>query len=153
MIELALLFALAGQAAPAPKAPAAKAAAEKPAPAKKETAPMEWKGQYGGPDESGHRLISDKRGWEALWRVIGKDMPALDTNAYAAVAVFLGEKPTGGWTAVFAEPKLKDGDTVIEYTVRSPKGFTTQAFTSPYVVRAFKKPAKGKIVVIQVREE
>jgi hypothetical protein len=153
MIKLALLFALAGHAAPAPKAPAAKAAAEKPAPAPKEKAPMEWKGQNGGSNEAGHRLITDARGWEALWRVIGRPMPALDMGAHTAVAVFIGEKPTGGWSAVFTEPKEKDGDTVVMYTVRAPKGFTTQAFTSPYVVRAFKKPAKGKIVVIEAKEE
>lgn len=153
MIKIALLVVLAAHAAPAPKPPAAKAATEKSTPAPKEKAPMEWKGQNGGSKEAGHRLINDARGWEALWRVIGKPMPPLDFNAHAAVAVFLGERPTGGWSAEFAEPKLKDGDTVVVYTVRSPKGFTTQAFTSPYVVRAFKKPAKGKLLIIEAQEE
>ncbi|MDX6768171.1 MAG: protease complex subunit PrcB family protein [Elusimicrobiota bacterium] len=154
MIELALIFALASHAAPAPKKPAPKAEAKAAAaPAAKEKKPMEWKGQYGGPGEAGHRLITDARGWEALWRVLGKDAPSLDFKTHAAVAVFIGEKPTGGWTATFEEPKVKDGDTLITYTVLSPKGFTTQAFTQPYIVRALPKPAKGRIVVIEAKEE
>lgn len=138
MIKLALLLALSASAA---------------APAKEKKPVMEWKGQNGGPSQPGHKLVTDAKGWEALWRVIGQDAPALNLKTHAAVAVFIGEKPTGGWTAVFEEPKLKDGDLLVVYTVRAPKGFTTQAFTAPYIVRAFPKPAKGKIQVMEAKAE
>lgn len=143
--------------APAAKEPAKVGPAE-PEPKKdeaprKELPKMEWKGQYGGAPEAGHRLITDQKGWEALWRVLGKDAPALDMKAYNAVAVFIGEKPTGGWTAVFDEPREKDGDTLVAYRVKAPKGFTTQAFTQPYLVRAFPKPASGKMLVMQAASE
>lgn len=151
-------------AAEAPASPDSAMAAkpEKPAEAKpepkkegpaKELPKMEWKGQYGGAPEAGHRLITDQKGWEALWRVLGKDAPALDFKSYNAVAVFIGEKPTGGWTAVFDEPREKDGDTLVSYRVKAPKGFTTQAFTQPYLVRAFPKPAAGKMLVMQAASE
>lgn len=120
---------------------------------KKETPKMEWKGQYGGMPESGHRLITDRKGWDALWRVLGKDAPALDFAAHNAVAVFLGEKPTGGWTASFEEPREKDGDTLVTYRVNAPKGFVTQAFTQPYVIRVFPKPASGKMLVMEAKPE
>lgn len=155
MISLALVLALAASAAPAP-APMekkAKAATEAPAPAKKETPKMEWKGQYGGAPEAGHRLITDKKGWDALWRVLGKEAPALDLKAYNAVAVFIGEKPTGGWTATFDEPREKDGDVLVAYRVHAPKGFTTQAFSQPYLVKAFPKPKGGKMLVMEAKPE
>jgi hypothetical protein len=131
----------------------AKPEAKKEEAPKKELPKMEWKGQYGGAPESGHRVITDQKGWEALWRVLGKDAPALDFKTHNAVAVFIGEKPTGGWTAVFDEPREKDGDTLVSYRIKQPKGFTTQAFTQPYLVRAFPKPAGGKLLVMQAASE
>lgn len=175
MIKLALVLVVAVCASAAERKPvkrpargvkaAVEAPAAKDAPAKpedKEKTPakpatelpkMEWKGQYGGAPEAGHRLITDRKGWEALWRVLGKDAPALDFKSFNAVAVFIGEKPTGGWTAVFDEPREKDGDTLVSYRVKAPKGFTTQAFTQPYLVRAFPKPAAGKMLVMQAASE
>lgn len=136
MIKLALLFALAAHAAPA-----------------KEKKVMEWKSQHGAPVTASHQLVTDAKGWEALWRVLRKDAPALDFKTHAAVAVFVGERPTGGWTVNFRKPRIKDGDTLIVYSIDAPKGFSTQAFTSSYVVRAVAKPAKGRIVVMETRSE
>lgn len=153
MINVVLAAALAAYAAPPSKTPPSKDASRKIVAPQETAKPMEWKGQNGGSDEPGHRLINDARGWEALWRVIGKDKPSLDFKTHVAVAVFLGQKPTGGWSVAFAEPVEKDGDTMVAYTAKAPKGFTTQAFTSPYVVRAVKRPLKGKVVVLEAREE
>ena len=148
MIELALLFALGVQAAPKAPAKAAAVKAEKP-----QEKVMEWKSQHGGPRTPSHQLISDVKGWEALWRGLGKAAPALDFKTHSAVVVFLGERPTGGWSANFREPKIKDGDVMLVYTIDAPKGFVTQAFTAPYLVRAFPKPAKGKLVVMETQSE
>lgn len=137
MIKLALMLALG----------AAHGATAAPAP-KEKTMTLEWKGQNGGPAEPGHRVITDAKGWRALWRALGQDAPALDFKTYGAVAVFLGEKPTGGWSAAFEE-KPKDGDTWVLYTIRPPQGFATQAFTAPYAVRAVPRPAKGKILAME----
>lgn len=143
-ISLALLLAL---------VPAEGKAARQPAPAaEKEKKPMEWRGQSGGPREPGHRVIADKRGWEALWRgALGRDAPPLDFKTHAAVAVFAGERPTGGWSIVFEE-KPRGKDLLVLYTIRRPKGFTTQAFTAPWTVRAVKRP-KGKVLAAEAQEE
>ncbi len=152
MIELALVLALGAHAAPAPQTPApTKATAAKAGKASEK--PMEWKNQHGGPRAPSHQLISDVKGWEALWRGLGKDAPALDFKTHAAVAVFLGERPTGGWTVDFREPVVRDGDLRVVYSIEAPKGFSTQAFTAPYVVRAFAKPATGKLVVMETKSE
>lgn len=140
-------------AAPKKDEPASAAKPRMEEPSKKEAPKMEWKGQYGGAPETGHRLITDQKGWDALWRVLGKEAPALDLKAYNVVAVFIGEKPTGGWTATFEEPREKDGDTLVVYRVNAPKGFVTQAFTQPYAVKAFPKPKSGKMLVMEAKPE
>ena len=108
--------------------------------------PMEWKGQYGGPAEAGSEIVRDVKSWKSLWRLLGKNAPPLDLKKFIAVAVFPGERPTGGFTVEFAEPEMKGKDLVVRHRIKAPGGFATQAFTQPWAVRAFPRP-KGKAVV------
>ncbi|MDO8757513.1 MAG: protease complex subunit PrcB family protein, partial [Elusimicrobiota bacterium] len=64
--------------------------------AKKEK-PMEWKGGYGGPIDAGTEVAADEDAWTRLWLRLGSDAPPLDFNTHFAVAVFAGERPTGGY--------------------------------------------------------
>lgn len=160
MISALLLMSLAAHAADAPKTARekakAKAAAEAPpapaAPDEKEEGPeMQWGGQYGSQKLRGHRLITEQGGWEKLWRWMGQPAPPLDFAAYNAVAVFVGEKPTGGWSVTFEEPVQKEGDTVVSYRINPPRGFTTQAFSQAFAIKAFPKPAKGDMLVMEAK--
>ena len=108
--------------------------------------PMEWKGQFGGPAAAGSEVVRDIKGWKILWRLLGKDAPPFDFRKFIAVAVFPGERPTGGFTVEFAEPEMKGKDLVVRHRIKAPGGFATQAFTQPWAVRAFPRP-KGKAVV------
>jgi hypothetical protein len=122
-------------------APAAAAAVEK--------TPMtiqEWKGQYGGPGEAGSVVAADQGAWARAWKQVGRDAPTLDFEKFVGVIVFVGEKPTGGWTVVFDEPVSKGDDLVVSYHVPKPGGFTTQALAQPWKARAFPRP-KGRVVV------
>ena len=108
---------------------------------------MEWKGQYGGPAESGHQSALDAKAWTSLWKSLGKEEPAaLDFVKFVAVAAFVGEKATGGFTVEFLEPETKGDDLLVRYRIVAPAGLATQAFSSAWKVRAFQKP-KGKVVV------
>lgn len=134
-----------------------KTADEKPAPAPA-AAPVEttmtiqeWKGQMGGPAVRGHLIAADEAAWKGVWRELGKDAPALDFSKYAAVAVYVGERPTGGFTAVFDEPVAQGDDLLVRYRIAKPTGFVTQAFAYPWKVRAFPKP-KGRLVVEYVSQ-
>lgn len=123
----------------------AKSRAKRGVAAAEEKAVMEWKGN-GGPASPGHQVIEDAESWAALWRRLNRPAPALDFKTHAAVAVFLGEKPTGGWSAQFSESKAKNGDLIVSYRAPAPQGFVTQAFTTPWSVKAFAKP-KGRVKV------
>ncbi len=125
-------------------------AARKPAASKtaetKMTTTMEWKSQNGGPMEAGAEVAADQAAWERVWMRLGQDAPALDFKRFVGVVVFVGEKPTGGYTAVFDEPAVKGDDLIVRYRVPKPSGFTTQAFTRAWKARAFPRP-KGRLIL------
>ncbi len=119
--------------------------------AKKAEKPMEWKGQYGGPIDAGTEVATDAAGWTRLWLQLGSDAPPLDFKKYFAVAVFAGERPTGGYTVEFLEPAPKGKDVIVRYRIKEPTGFSTQAIAQPWKVRAFER-VKGKVFVEALAE-
>lgn len=119
---------------------------------KKAEKPMEWKGQYGGPIDPGHEVAADADAWTRLWLQLGSDAPPLDFKTYFAVAVFAGEKPTGGFTVEFLDPVRKGPDVTVRYRIKAPGGFATQAIAQPWKVRAFER-VKGKVFVEQAPSE
>jgi protease stability complex PrcB-like protein len=133
---LAAVLIGAAACAPTPRAPT-------------EKRPMiiqEWKGQNDGPAEAGALVATDQASWERAWRQVGKDAPPLDFSNFVGAMVFVGQKPTGGWTVVFDEPVARGDDAVVRYHVPKPGGFTTQAFTQPWKARAFPRP-KGRLIL------
>jgi hypothetical protein len=112
---------------------------------------MEWKGQYGGPQDAGHRVVTDAKAWEALWAGAGKPAPAVDFAKDAVVVVDAGQKPTGGWGIRFADGEAKGDDLLVRVEIVKPTGFATMAFTQPWAARAYPRP-KGEIVVEVVSE-
>lgn len=107
---------------------------------------QEWKGQNDGDPEPGAKVVADAETWARTWKGFGKDAPAVDFAKFVVVVVNIGEKPTGGYTAVFDEPVARGDDLLVRYRVPKPSGFVTQAFTHPWKARAFPRP-KGKVVV------
>ena len=118
---------------------------------KKAEKPMEWKGQYGGPIDSGTLVAVDAAAWTRLWLILGQEQPPLDFTKQFAVAVFAGERPTGGYTVEFLDPVPKGPDLIVRYRVNPPTGFSTQAVAQPWKVRAFAR-VKGKVYVEAAKE-
>ena len=123
-----------------------------PSHAKKAEKPMEWRGQYGGPIDPGTEVAADANAWMRLWLQVGQDAPKLDFKKYFAVAVFAGERPTGGYTVEFLEPLIKGSDVTVRYRVNAPTGFSTQAIAQPWRIRAFAR-VPGKVYVVQAPPE
>lgn len=103
----------------------------------KEERVMHWTGAFCGVEEPSHRLVETRAQWKALWKALGKAAPEADLEAHFAVAVFLGARPTGGFSVRFEEPRRSGKRLVVAYRVVPPSGMAFQALTQPYAVRLF----------------
>lgn len=82
----------------------------------------------------------DERAWQVLWQLIDLEAgpPGELPEGAMAVAVFLGQRPTGGYTAAFESVSLEeDGQVVARYLETAPPAgaIVSQALTAPYAVR------------------
>jgi hypothetical protein len=150
-IRLALLAApvvlsavLAAQTAAPPQAGAASDQKEIP----------QWRGQYGGYPEFTTRVLRGTEAWEGFWTQVRRDLPRrLDPATEMAVAVFIGERRTGGYLVqIISAGVEKDGFVVVyEEQAPGPDKFVTQAFTTPWVVAVV--PLSDRPVVFQAKQK
>lgn len=129
-----LLALLAACALAAPAAAAKKA--------KTETKPMEWKGQFGGPEKPGTKVIETEADWKSFWEAFGKPAPAADFKKSVAVVVYAGVRNSGGYSVKWTEPKDEGKRVVVRYSVAPPDGMAIMALTQPWAVRLIDKPSK-----------
>jgi len=109
---------------------------------KKEKNPMEWTGSFSPFENPEHVVVKTDAEWSALWKKIGKPAPAADFKRYFAVAVFMGTKPTGGYSLVW-EP----APGVIRYRVKKPSGMAIEALTQPYAIKLFEKSGTNEEMI------
>jgi hypothetical protein len=78
--------------------------------------------------------------WHALWRAHdgGRPVPAVDFSREMAVAVFMGSRPTGGYSVEIASASQRDGTLVVSYRELSPPrdAVTAQVLTAPFHIVA-----------------
>ncbi len=79
----------------------------------------------------------DERSWQILWQLVGQESPGSLPEGAMAVGVFLGQRPTGGFTVAFERVVLSEGQVVARYleTVPPTDAIVSQALTAPYAVR------------------
>ncbi|NNN05257.1 MAG: protease complex subunit PrcB family protein [Elusimicrobia bacterium] len=133
---LALALLAAASAACAHVRPAAEASVMK---------TQEWRGMRGGPQEPGTATATDAASWNAVWRRVGQEPPPLDLEKFVGVAVYLGQRPTGGWHTDIAAQQRGD-DLIVRWKIVKPMGFVTQVLTTPWDVQTFARP-KGKLIL------
>ena len=83
----------------------------------------------------------DERAWSVLWQLVDKDLRPGDLPEGAmAVGIFLGQRPSGGYTVAFESVSVVDGQVVARYleTAPPPGSIVTQGLTAPYAVRLVK---------------
>lgn len=109
-----------------------------PSPLGSPVAEGEWSGPYGGSNEEGSRTISDPDSWRALWAGLStQPPPAVDFKRDQVVAVFLGERPSGGYRVSIKEVLPTEAALVVRYAEMTPPPGRTPAAgaTSPYALR------------------
>ena len=106
------------------------------------------KGFRSGIRESLQTVARSQSDWEDLWRKHVSNQtnppppPAIDFTKDIVAAVFLGERPTGGYEIDIVSAEQSDGSLTISFEEKRPRpgGIQTQAFTQPFhIVRVANK--------------
>jgi hypothetical protein len=103
-------------------------------------------------------VLKDASAWETLWKKhtlpLGSPPPppAVDFSRDMVVAVFLGEKPSGGWGVRIAGVDIRGGDATVSYKVSAPRvdRITTTALTRPYHIKTLPR-RDGKVRFRKIR--
>jgi hypothetical protein len=96
-------------------------------------------------DEPRQAVVRTAAEWQALWKQHDRDSapPPIDFTQYTVAAVFLGSRPTTGFTAAITGVRTEGNRTVVEYLERQPPrdGFAAQVITSPFQIVRFARTA------------
>lgn len=121
----------------------------------------EWKGIHCGIRERKQVVIDDPREWLRLWQQVYRNifpapkLPPIDFAKNTVLAVFMGQKPTSGYSVRISEVTKVDGEVVVRVKEASPpKGaMVSQVITHPFhIIVVPKIEAKVKFVTEFVTE-
>lgn len=105
-------------------------------------------GTYSGKKDPIAQIITAKQDWEHIWKqhvsvlVPQPPVPEIDFETEVVVAIFAGEKKSGGYAIVIKKVSEELNDVVVRYklTEPQPNSFTIQVITQPYVMLKMSKP-------------
>ena len=126
LVLLVLVSVVAGCCGPAPL----------PAPPPVQIA-AQWSGAHSGADAPATLVIRNAGDWAALWARLGREAPRVfDPAREIGVAVFIGERRTGGYSVEWVGLRPTGDTLVIEYRERvpPPDAMLAQVITSPWAV-------------------
>lgn len=106
-----------------------------PGPAEELTITQLAKGQHSLQTEQQFEMITGQPQFRHLWsRFDAGAPPSLDFTRETAIAVFMGERPTGGYSIHVNAVTHGDGELLVDVVLQAPgpECMTTQAFTQPY---------------------
>lgn len=115
---------------------------------------MNWNGPFSSVSEPAVRIVKTDDEWQSLWRDIGAaEAPVADLQTYIGVAVFLGQRNTGGYSVKLLDSIVENGKVVVRYSESVPRGITFQALTYPYAVRLYPKTGADVTVEAEKKEQ
>jgi len=97
----------------------------------------QWSGLRSGVTVTSHRVLRDATAWNAFWQDVEMPAPrAFNPAREQAVAVFIGERRTGGYTVRVESAGPRAGRLVVTYREsRPPRGtLVAQEITSPWAL-------------------
>jgi hypothetical protein len=97
-----------------------------------------WSGDYGAGNE-GTRTVTDEAAWKALWRSLSAGpAPAVDFAKERLVAIFLGPRPTGGYSVEIVDIVTSPSRMIVRYREQVPPSGQTprEGATAPYAIKA-----------------
>jgi len=94
------------------------------------------KGDHSNMDDARQVSVKTEDAWKQLWQQHSPDRPkpAIDFSKEMVVGVFLGSRPTAGYTVEIASATVNTGTLVVRYRETAPgRGtMTAQVITSPF---------------------
>lgn len=104
----------------------------------------EWVGHYCGIKKAERSVIRDENTWRALWKRMGISAPVIDFKREMALAVFMGERRTGGYSIRILGYSIRKKRIIVKYQETAPPrgAMVTLALTQPHhIVLIEKSPA------------
>jgi PrcB C-terminal len=138
---------IACQAHQAPVGQAATRVASAAAGSKVKSVLREWGGTSSGVTERSQRVVRTQAEWERLWaqvhavQVPPPAAPKIDWSREMVLAVFMGERNSGGYRVAIRGVKPGEKEIVVEVEEAGPPpgAITTEALTQPYQLVVVKR--------------
>jgi hypothetical protein len=103
------------------------------------------RGELSGVAEARQVIVRDRMAWEALWKAHAPAQapPVVDFSTRDVAAVFLGTRPTGGYSVDIVGTRLDGQTLVVEYVERRPgsSDILAQVITTPFHIVSVAKHA------------
>jgi hypothetical protein len=124
------------------------------------SARQEWTGQFSGISEAVERVIETDAEWRAFWKRHVSNVnpapatPAVDFSQSQVIAVFAGEKPSGGYAVSLSGPENSSWEgrpsRVFHYRVRhpAPGSGAAAALTQPFAIRVVPR-FRGRTFIVR----
>ena len=110
-------------------------------------------GQISWVDSPRQTVARTPQEWAALWRSHAPDrpLPAIDFSKDMVVAIFLGSRPSAGYSVEITGVKEVNGAVVVQYHETAPRAdvVTAQVITDPFHIAVIPKRA-GDVVFERV---
>lgn len=98
------------------------------------------RGAQSGIDEARQAVVRTAAEWDTLWRAHAADRPrpSIDFAKEMVVGVFLGSRPTAGYTVEIVGVREEGGALIVQYREGVPPSgsMTAQILTMPYAIGA-----------------
>lgn len=98
---------------------------------------------YGGRDEKSTVVIKSHDELVKLYKELGwTNVPTVDFSQNNVVALFMGQKNTGGYSISVKKVTIEDNTAIINTLETKPEGMATMALTAPYCIVVIAKTDK-----------
>lgn len=98
---------------------------------------------YMGKKKESFEVIDNPEDLKKLYAIIeDKLVPDVDFASNRVVALFMGEKNTGGYAIGIDEVKQEGNKVIVKVKKTYPEGNVTMAFTQPYLIAKIKTTKK-----------
>jgi hypothetical protein len=98
---------------------------------------------YGGKKKQSFEVIDNHDDLRKLYKAVGDDLvPNIDFAKYRIVALFMGEKTSGGYTIGIENIRQEKGKVIIKIKKTYPDGMATMALSQPYMIAQVKTTKK-----------